>query len=512
VADREVNLNVNVNGGVDRFTPEARKRFEELKRQEEALRRLRAENAGGPPTTPAADLARLRAIKEEIEARERLNRVLAERPAGPPTPRETLSPERQRLRDEAHRRETGEAPAPRAGLSDERRHARDVARGRGAFGADDYGEALRAARAEREAEQAAEQRARMMNRARAQAAGGVIPEDQVRAAPAPGGPSRPVQAGLGVLRQVAGGLATPGANSGLGAAGQELSRMRDTALGVTGALAAIPAVGPVIAGGIGIAVTAVTTLGQAFLRVRDNIGDVLSANRQLLQDLREGRQTGLASPDALRRALTAEEQARFASAQSRGDQGGMDRVLGQAEQRHRAGAEEGGLPALRQAAIQADLEAVETHVRSTGYRLARSAGVAVPEEELRQNVLRRYGVDEGRIGTMGNAPLTQAQIREIAGLGGAGNVESQAGLEAIRNARRNGAPNLNAGGLNLSDLPSVFQSRQGDVLDMHRETQQESVRDLREEARFNRQMALWEEIHREIARANGRPVPPPPVA
>jgi hypothetical protein len=299
--------------------------------------------------------------------------------------------------------------------------------------------------------------------------------------------------------------------AGLGGLGEDLQRSTQQAQGLAGALSAIPGVGPAIAAGVSVGITAVSQLAQSFMRVRDSIGDVISANRTLLQDLREGRTTGTASADALRRALTPQQQVAFATAQTAGDQGAQTRILQEAQQRHQQTLqEEGGDPAVRMAAIQAELEQVEAVIRSGEYRRARTVGmgaVASPEE-LRQGVLRSRGVDEWRIGNLGNAPLTQAQIQEIAGVGGARSVQAQAGLEALRNAQRAGAPSLQPGALTINDLPQLFQSRQTEVGDIHAQIQQEAVRDQRDEARFNRQMALWEQIQRDIQGLGREPAPP----
>ena len=50
----------------------------------------------------------------------------------------------------------------------------------------------------------------------------------------------------------------------------------------------------------------------------------------------------------------------------------------------------------------------------------------------------------------------------------------------------------------LADLPALFRSQQGNVLDVHAQVQQEAVRDHREEMRFQAQMDLWQTINQNI--------------
>ncbi len=70
-------------------------------------------------------------------------------------------------------------------------------------------------------------------------------------------------------------------------------------------------------------------------------------------------------------------------------------------------------------------------------------------------------------------------------------------------------PNLNPGAPQLADLPSLFQSRQSDALDVHAQLQQELVRDQRQEANFQAQMRLWTQILGGINDLAGRPEPRP---
>lgn len=78
------------------------------------------------------------------------------------------------------------------------------------------------------------------------------------------------------------------------------------------------------------------------------------------------------------------------------------------------------------------------------------------------------------------------------------------GIETLRTAVSEGrVPSLAFGVPDLSQLPNLFRSRQEDYLDVHERMQGEMVRDMREENRFQAQMALWERILTAITRGEG---------
>ncbi|HYT91856.1 MAG TPA: hypothetical protein VEL76_24295, partial [Gemmataceae bacterium] len=117
------------------------------------------------------------------------------------------------------------------------------------------------------------------------------------------------------------------------------------------------------------------------------------------------------------------------------------------------------------------------------------AGVEIPEEFVRLNYETATREQMRQMAAaMTTGQLTRAQQRVTAG-------------EAI--GREGNVASLRPGAFGIRDLPSLFQSKQGDVLDIHSQIQQEAVRDQREEARFQAQMTLWQQILEEQRRANG---------
>src|SRR6266545_685903 len=118
------------------------------------------------------------------------------------------------------------------------------------------------------------------------------------------------------------------------------------------------------------------------------------------------------------------------------------------------------------------------------------AGVEIPEEfsNLNYETATRERVRQ-LAAAMTTGQLTRAQQRVTAG-------------EAI--GREGNVASLRPGAFGIRDLPNLFQSKQGDVLDIHSQIQQEAVRDQREEARFQAQMTLWQQILEEQRRVNGQ--------
>ena len=280
--------------------------------------------------------------------------------------------------------------------------------------------------------------------------------------------------------------------------------------GVTGVMGALTGGLP----GVGITVGALTALGgaaaqvgEAFRTVRDSAEALVAAQREMIADLNQARSTGIAGADALRRALTTAEQQQLAAAQQAGNRAAQLQILENAAQRHRLEsvriADAPGGAAGRIARLQADLEMVERGIRSTPGRLAGLLGIPGPTAEMqRQAAMRAAGVPELQMPSFTSGQADPAQIRAWA-LTAAGT--AQAGAGTLRAVLRSGIiPSLDPFAPGLQQLPA-FQSRQGDVLDLHAQIQQEVARDLRQRTEFEAQMELGREILTQLQRIGSLP-------
>lgn len=322
------------------------------------------------------------------------------------------------------------------------------------------------------------------------AAGGFIPQDKITAMKPQQGP--------------------PGVGSQLLAAGQGLAS--GGAAGMLGALGAssIPAVG-VAVGAIGALGGAAQMLRDTFGTVRDSAESFGAALRQQESDLRGARSSGVADVEALRRALSPQQQQQLAAAQNAGDMGRQRQILEAARAGMQPAAATAPQSAERIAQLQAALTAIEETTRSASYRAGQAAGMGVTPEMLRRQAFERFAPAGEAAPSFGNAQATAAQIQEWARLAGGQATRAQAGIATINAATGPGGviPSLRAGAPNLSEMPQMFQSRQGDVLDLHAQIQQEAVRDQREQARFDAQIRLWEDILREMRRIGNTSFPAP---
>ena len=276
---------------------------------------------------------------------------------------------------------------------------------------------------------------------------------------------------------------------------------------VVGAFSSLP--GPIgaVASGLSLATAAAGFVVSAFFRVRDSSESLIAAQQQLMNDLRQGRQSGLATPEGLQRILTPTEYAQLATRQQGGDQAGAAQVVAQAEARLRAQAQGAGNGALRVALANQVLDQTEEYIRSPVYRMTPSIGMGGPatynRSDLRRYRLRQAGLDPELFGAISNEDMTPAQRRELAALAGGPGVRAQTALQNLRNIQAAGIPNLTPGAPNLADLPNIFRSQQQDPLRIHEDVQRDLVRDQRQEAQFQAQMELWIRIQRDIATLAG---------
>lgn len=261
---------------------------------------------------------------------------------------------------------------------------------------------------------------------------------------------------------------------------------------------------------LGVLQSVVSTLYSTFLQLRDSISDVIAEHQRQLGDLRSGRQTGLAGPEQLRRALNNQEFQAFTAAQEAGDRARQEQILRGAQARlNEQAAAAGPGAAQRGARLLSELDRLEAIFRRPGGRVAigqegplaafgpaaRFAGLPLGIEEQRRTLLRQAGIPENMVGNIGSGPLTPEMRRQISDLAGGQAVQAQAGARTVGNILGSGIiPNLQPGAPQITDLPNLFRSQQADVLDVHAQVQQELVRDMRQEQRFQAEMALWEQI------------------
>jgi hypothetical protein len=161
VADRTVNVAVNVTPGRDELTPA-----------------LAAQGAEAKKTATALD-----EVKQKAEA------VGSSRPAPPAMQQPS-------------------APQPSAALSESRRVEQMAVRSRGEFGHDEFADALRQAQQEQDRQAQRQRQEAMANRARATLAGGIPADAITRVGGASGGPQS-IGSGLGQLGSALGGGGGP---------------------------------------------------------------------------------------------------------------------------------------------------------------------------------------------------------------------------------------------------------------------------------------------------------------
>jgi hypothetical protein len=271
-----------------------------------------------------------------------------------------------------------------------------------------------------------------------------------------------------------------------------------------------------LAGGLGQAIAA---LGEAMKETRPSVQELSSVMREQAATRNQVRLTGLPSAEQVRVAFAGTSMGQQIAGEA--NQAPQNRLNTFRDARTMAQAEVTQLGNLRRGAGRAELEVLLTQFRDT----ARTAGAnqiwQVPDmadmtvggrreaatTRLNQ-LLQRYNVQQHEIPrelegfqTRNTArAMTDQQIREMAEtIMTARLTRAQSRLGLTDAILRGGMlPNMRPGAPGLEDLPNLFQSRQGDVLDIHAQVQQEVIRDQREEARWQAQMRLWQEINRSL--------------
>lgn len=338
--------------------------------------------------------------------------------------------------------------------------------------------------------------------ARAQATG-IIPPELVQkvGAPQPTLANRLAQAGGGILDTAgAVGQAAQGGTAGVMSLAGAIGQLAPGAGVVGGAIAAGAALG-----------TALEAVRQSFLRIHPTLQETTGTLDRMMTVLQQGRQTGATTADQFRQAFEGREDviARVAGRQAAGDTAGARAILEEENARARQ-------------------DAARFEGRNTEVISGNVAGFLREQMERYRaaNPLERAGIrgnfTEGFAGSnflrnmwaaAGNNPeempgefrnldianMNPSEIVRIARSFSSGAVRAQARVEATENALQpGGMPNLRPGGVDISQLPSLFQSRQSDVLSIRDQVQQEAVRDQRQEAQFQAQMRQWERIEAAI--------------
>lgn len=286
----------------------------------------------------------------------------------------------------------------------------------------------------------------------------------------------------------------------------------------------IPVVGA--ATGVVVAVTGAVTVWQTALRnIQPTIEEATSNLQRSQTALQAGRQTGLASRDPFREAFTGTSVLADMELAQRLNHPEQQRAImrrvqtrAQADvERFNAATPGGGAASefltqqmldyrrsspLERGGMSRQMDP-DTFLQ-TGGRAGQGAG-------LLRNLWTRAG---NRIEDMPEelrhvdlSTLTETRIAELSRSFDAAAVRARAQLQQSTVALGpGGLPNLQPGAPQLADLPNLFRSQQGDVLDLHAQVQQDLVRDQREEAQFQQQFTLFEQILAGILALNSNTV------
>ncbi len=321
--------------------------------------------------------------------------------------------------------------------------------------------------------------------------------------PAPAGLPPAPASGLAGLQQAfaaAGGGRGGDANRALGVVQSVAGAAQGGVQGLAGALAGLPGPLGLVGGAVGAVTGVVGLLAKAFEQFRPTLAEVLEDLQEAQGVLSQGRQTGVATAGGLRSALSPEATAAIARAQAQGDNAAVLRVA--REERDRARAELRRREGQNLGQGEADLSDALTRAQQAARAgdnitaMAQAARVRRIWEQYRPGEdmpAELANINEVNFGDVLN--LTRGQIRNLSRSIAEPAVRAQARVETAENILRTGrAPDLRPGAPDLSQLPGLFQSRQGDVLDLHAQVQQELVRDQRQEQQFQASMRLWGQI------------------
>lgn len=339
--------------------------------------------------------------------------------------------------------------------------------------------------------------------------------------------------GPGLMGRILGSLglgkAGPGGQGGqvgagqvLGGVAQAVTGAQGGVLGLMGALGGmVPVLGATTVAAIALP-KAVEALRQAFGRLQPTLAETLGELNRAMSDLNQGRQTGLSPAETLRRAFQGTGVVNeLTAAENAGNPAQQQAIL--RRERDRAAADVARFNNARPEESQAEVSTLLTG----SMRMYRAGGAARDRAVggLQTNAfhtgpiaqrIRELWVQAGNriedlpeeLRNIDPSTLTPERIAELSRSTTAGAVQARNRLQATNNALGpGGIPSLRPGAPDLSQLPSLFQSRQSDVLDIHAQIQQEAVRDQRQQAQFQAQMQLWQEI---LAAIQGQPAPPPP--
>jgi hypothetical protein len=176
---------------------------------------------------------------------------------------------------------------------------------------------------------------------------------------------------------------------------------------------------------------------------------------------------------------------------------------------------------------RAELEELFTQMRNaarTGELPEAAPGAAVEggaparaRRQRREQLFGQYQVNFDQLPAeirdfLGSQPTargtTDAQIRQMAEVITTGRLaRAQSQAEITGAILRGGVlPNLRPGAPGIDQLPSLFQSRQSDVLSMHDQIQMDSIRDQRAEIRFQTEVRLYTEIRDSIRNLRFAPI------
>jgi hypothetical protein len=221
-----------------------------------------------------------------------------------------------------------------------------------------------------------------------------------------------------------------------------------------------------------------------------NLEDRLQRGRSGLEEVR---QSGLPTASAAMGLLTGSEQTEMLA----GTPGAMARLRERA--RREVALERARSPEQADAAYRLLLE--QQQAQLAGRTGAERTAMMLPFMAQRRQFFWDRGLDPNLVPTEQLNPhdaggnITDAAIRR-AGTVFRNRLALAQGRLAFGEAgvRTGITPNMREGALNLENLPNLFRGGGSDALNVHREIQIEATRDQREQARFDAQMRMWQDI------------------
>jgi hypothetical protein len=298
---------------------------------------------------------------------------------------------------------------------------------------------------------------------------------------------------LGQVGQLAGGLAGAAAGSIPGAAA-----MVGAVLGTGMAL-----------GGV------IQNILDSFRPYPVTIQEIHGRFQNALATLTSTRATGVTTAEQIIRGMgTAAPQRlqRLQAAQNAGNYAEQQRLL--REEQAESGAEAERLGAMNPEAARVQLEAGLRRERERDRQpgaAGQNAIMFMREREALNAQYRRFTGSDINTGGTAVRDLTDEQITQMGQNVSARFVAARARQSAAGAALGpGGIPSLRAGAPGIEDLPA-FSSRQGNVLDLHSQIQQEAVRDQRQQTQFQAQVTLGNDILRELRRIGNPNFSPPLV-